>query len=177
MKKKKKTKKNNTLPRNVGFRNVANRRVGEPKISRFSLSRHHFVLSVSLWVSYRGILVVFLKLGTLKCARLEFSGCCVKRVAPKPPGFHTTAQTCTFQGPAFKNTPKFNERTPKRGRKSENCGGRGENKNAKFWEVRRRGAEPVRRRGVQRPVVWRTVVQPQQPQPQQHQHQHRQKWR
>ena len=32
-------------------------------------------LFLSLWVSSRGILVVFSKAGTLKCARLEFSGC------------------------------------------------------------------------------------------------------
>ena len=37
-----------------------------------------FVLFLSLWGSSRGILVVFVKTGTLKCARLEFSGCCVK---------------------------------------------------------------------------------------------------
>ena len=42
-----------------------------PKFRSFSsLSRHRFVLFVSLWVSSRGILVVFLKAGTLKCARL-----------------------------------------------------------------------------------------------------------
>ena len=43
-----------------------------------SLSRHRFVLFFSLWVSSRGILVVFVKAGALKCARLEFSGCRVK---------------------------------------------------------------------------------------------------
>ena len=46
-------------------------------------------------------------------------------------GLHTTArelQTCTFQGPGLlKTPPKFNKRTPKRGKK-ENCGGRGKKK-------------------------------------------------
>ena len=38
-----------------------------------------------------------------------------------PPGFHTTArelQTCTFEGPGLQKTPpKFNEKTPREGRK------------------------------------------------------------
>ena len=56
---------------------------GGPKIPRFFfLSRHHFVLFVSLWVSSSGILVVFGSAGALKCARLEFSGC---RVKPRRP--------------------------------------------------------------------------------------------
>ena len=38
---------------------------------------------MSLWVSSRGIQVVFLKAGTLKCARLEFSGCRVKPRRPR----------------------------------------------------------------------------------------------
>ena len=42
-----------------------------PKFRAFSsLSRHRFVLTVSLWVSSCSILVVFLKAGTLKCPRL-----------------------------------------------------------------------------------------------------------
>ena len=49
---------------------------GRPKISRyFSSSASQFVLLFPLWGSSRGILVVFLKAGALKCARLEFSGC------------------------------------------------------------------------------------------------------
>ena len=47
------------------------RRVGFPKFRAFSsFSRHRFAVSVSLWGSSRGILVVFSKAGTLKCARL-----------------------------------------------------------------------------------------------------------
>ena len=44
--------------------------------------------------SSRGILVVFLKAGTLKCARLEFSGCRVKPRRPKghpPSGPHPSS--------------------------------------------------------------------------------------
>ena len=45
-----------------------------------------FVLSFPLWGSFRGILVVFLKTGTLKCARLEFSGCRVRAPAARSGG-------------------------------------------------------------------------------------------
>ena len=61
----------------VGPRRVGPEGVGPEgcKISRFfSLSRPIFALFVSLWVSSRGILVVFEAQG----ARLEFSGCRVK---------------------------------------------------------------------------------------------------
>ena len=48
---------------------------GWPKISRFfSLARHYIHSYFLSWVSFSGILVVWLA-GTLKCARLEFSGC------------------------------------------------------------------------------------------------------
>ena len=68
--------------------------------------------------SSRGILV-FLKVGALKCARLEFSDPSGFRSA----GLHTARelQTCTFQGPSASNTTKIplTER-----RKKGNCGGR-----------------------------------------------------
>ena len=41
-----------------------------------------FLSSLS-WVSSRGILVVFLKAAALKCACLEFSGCCSTRRHPR----------------------------------------------------------------------------------------------
>ena len=49
---------------------------GPPKISRFFFPSPaaKCVLFFPLCVSSRGILVVFLKAGALKCARLEFSG-------------------------------------------------------------------------------------------------------
>ena len=60
-------------PRRVRPRRVRAGRVGSPKISRFfSLSCHHFALFVSLWVSSSGMLMVFLKAGPLKCARLGY---------------------------------------------------------------------------------------------------------
>ena len=51
---------------------------GPPKISPFFFlsPAAKFVLFFPFWVSSR-ILVVFLKTMTLKCARLEFSSCCV----------------------------------------------------------------------------------------------------
>ena len=53
---------------------------GPSKISLFFFPSPaaKFVLFFPLWGSFRGTLVVFLKAGTLKCARLEFSGCRVK---------------------------------------------------------------------------------------------------
>ena len=49
---------------------------GGPKFRVFfSSPAPIFALFVSLWVSSRGMLVVFSKAGALKCARLEFSGC------------------------------------------------------------------------------------------------------
>ena len=44
-----------------------------------------FVLFFPLWVSSRGILVVFGSAGAVKCVRLEFSGC---RVKPRRPRDH-----------------------------------------------------------------------------------------
>ena len=51
-------------------------------------------------------------------------------------------QTCTFQAPSASNTTKIHEGTPKRGRKKENCGGRGKKKSAKFWAPTLRGDPP-----------------------------------
>ena len=96
------------------------------------------VLFLSLWGSSRGILVVFLKAGTLKYVRLEFSGPPISKAAGAS---HDSprAQTCTFQGDgASKTPPKFHEWTPKRGRKNEIWGGK--KKRAKIWAVRRRGS-------------------------------------
>ena len=72
------------------------RRVGCPKICAFfPLSRRKIrsflpslgVFSVEFWWCLKAP-------GPFKCARLEFSGCHVKlRRAPKPPRFHTTADT------------------------------------------------------------------------------------
>ena len=41
---------------------------------------------------------------------------CEAPAAPKPPAFHTTARTPNVHM-AFKNTPKFHEKTLKRGKK------------------------------------------------------------
>ena len=103
-------------PRRWGTRRVGPRRVG-PKISRFFFPfpppfRSHCVsLGVFSW-NFGGVL---------------------KRRSPQmctfgvlglvgPPGFHTTAREpkrAHFRVPAFKTPPKFNEKTPKRGRNNE----------------------------------------------------------
>ena len=78
---------------------------GPPKISLFFPSPATFFFLSSLsWGSFRGILVVFLKAGTLKCA---------------------------FEAPAFKHHQNSTRRPRREGRQEENCGGEG--KNAKFW--------------------------------------------
>ena len=91
-------------PRRVGPRRVGARRVGGPKgggpeISRFfSVSHHQFTLSLSHCVSSRGFLVMF----------------------GGPPGFHTTSlepKRAHLRVPVFKTPPKFNEKTPREGRK------------------------------------------------------------
>ena len=92
--------------------------------SFFSSPATVFFLSSLSWGSFRGILVVFLKAGTLKCARLEFSGC---RVKPR----------------RFKNTTQKSTRRPLReGRKNENCGGRS-GKGANFGPLHPFGAPPL----------------------------------
>ena len=96
---------------------------GGPKFRAFfSLSRHRFAVSVSLWGSSRGILVVFLKRRGAQNVHVWSSrGVVCESWRPGlvgPPGFHTTT------------------REPKR--ENENCGGRREKKRAKFWAVRRR---------------------------------------
>ena len=89
------------------------------------LSRHNFhsffPLLVSsrgilVVVSSRGILVVFRSAGTLKCARLEFSGC---RVKPRRP------QSRTFQGP---DLPKHHQKSTRRQPERDKWSGRGEKK-------------------------------------------------
>ena len=74
------------------------------------------LLFVSHCVSSRGILVVFRSAGALKCARMEFSGCCVKpRRPPKPPGFYTTTREpkhAHLRVPVFTNTTKIQREDP-----------------------------------------------------------------
>ena len=71
-------------PRRVGPRRVGPRRVGGPKFRVFIPSpTTSFALFLSHCVSSRGFLVVFGSAGAVKCARLEFSGCCVKPRRPR----------------------------------------------------------------------------------------------
>ena len=66
---------------------VGPRRVGGPKFRSFSsLFRHRFALFVSLWGVFSWNFGGVLKRLGLKCARLEFSGCCVKPRRLQRPG-------------------------------------------------------------------------------------------
>ena len=68
----------------MGVRRVGARRVGGPKFRAFFPSpATKFVLLFPLWGSSRGFLVVFGSARAVKCARLEFSGCCVKPRRPQ----------------------------------------------------------------------------------------------
>ena len=137
----------------------------------FSISRPHFVL-FSLSGVFSWNLVVCLKAGTLKCARLEFSGC---RVKPR-----RRAQTCAFQGPGVSRTPlKFHEKTPKRGKKERKMEAGERKKRPTFWAVRGGlsggGGSSVRWLGAGWSRESKPTTTPTRQQPQQHQH--RQKWR
>ena len=71
-------------PGRVKPRRVGPRRVGGPKFRAFFPSpAPMFILSSLSWGSYRGILVVFEARRSLKCERLEFSGCRVKPRRPR----------------------------------------------------------------------------------------------
>ena len=80
------------------------RRMGGPKFRVFFFPSPapifdvFFFLSLSLWVSSRGILVVFSKRRALKCARLEFSGCRVK-----PPGGPKATHNTQHMGAGERN--------------------------------------------------------------------------
>ena len=118
--------------------------MGARNFALFSLSRliiRSFLFS-SLWGSSRGILVVFLKAGKLKCARLEFLGCRVKPpAAPKPPGFHTTTRgpkRAHLSFPAFKNTKIPREDLQREEKRTNYEAGEGKRR-AKFWAVQGKG--------------------------------------
>ena len=135
-------------PRRVGPRRVKG---GSPKFRAFFFPLPPpFRSFLSLWGSFLGILVVFLKAGTLKCARLEFSGC---RVKPRRPhssrGERERGREEAVQGegrgftqpensnrahlrvPGFKNTTKIQREDAQRDRKR-----------AKWW--RERGKKKAR---------------------------------
>ena len=80
--------------------------------------------------------------GAVNCARLEFSGCCVKPRRPRSrQGFTRQPESPNVhisRVPAFKNTTKIQREDRPERRKNEISGGRGK-KRAKFWAVRRRG--------------------------------------
>ena len=102
--------------------------------SFFPLSPPQFLFfSHSLVGLFRGILVVFLKTGTLKCARLGSRVVVWNPGGPTRPGrrgWHTTSrelQTCTLERTCSSNTTKIPLKKIKK-----NCAGEGK-KSAKFW--------------------------------------------
>ena len=110
-------------PEGWGARRVGPPRVGGPKFRAFfSLSRRKIRSFLPLWVSSRGILVVFEVPGrsnvhiwstrAVVCEPRARSGGAA-RVSHDSP----RAQTCTFERPGLQTPPKFHEKTPKRGRK------------------------------------------------------------
>ena len=82
-----------------------------------------------------------LKTKTLKCARLEFSGCRVRAPAARSGGAagvsHDSqrAQTCTFEGLGLQNTTKIQREDTQRGKKRTNFAAGEGQKRAKFWAV------------------------------------------
>ena len=101
-----------------------------------------FVLFLSLWGSSRGMLVVFLNSGTLKCARLG-SPC----ETPAASGLAMRTPKCIFSGPRrFKHHQNSTKGPPREGGKNENCGGRREKKARNFGPPTFRG--PTFRRPI-----------------------------
>ena len=114
-------------PERWGFEGWGPERWGPPFRAFLPSHAAKFGLFFPLWGSFRGILVVFEAPPALNCARLEFSGCRVRRPRSRT-GFHT--QNAQKPKPeqlrvlVFKTPPKFNDKTtPKR------------KKRAKFWAV------------------------------------------
>ena len=105
--------------RRTALRRTALRRTAQNFALFFPSPATVFILfSLSCW-SFRGILVVFLKTGTLKCARLGSRAVVCKPRRPHQTGrrgSHTTArelQTCTFKRPGASNTTKIPRKRPK----------------------------------------------------------------
>ena len=98
-------------PEQIGSRRVGNRRVGSPKFRVFSLSHPHFP-SFCLLVEF---LVLFEASGALKCARLEFFGCCMKPRWPRSRRGSALVCPLTREGEAKPRTATTSEWSPPRG--------------------------------------------------------------
>ena len=62
----------------------------------------------------------------------------LQQLRKKPPGLHTTAREpkrAHLSAPALRTQPKFNEKTPREGRKERILRREREKKRAKFWAV------------------------------------------
>ena len=117
-----------TTLRRTTLRRTTLRRTAQNFALFFPSFCHNFHSSFSLLGSFLGILLVFLKAGTLKCAHLGSD--------PRTPNVH-------ISGPRrFKNPTKNSTKGPPRERrKKENCGGGGK-KSAKFWAPHPSGPHP-----------------------------------
>ena len=119
---------------------VGARRVGAQNFALFfPPPAAKFVLFFLLW----GLLVEFWWWrGAFKCARLEFSGCCVKQWRLRcRRGFTRLSESPNghiWELRRFKNTTKIPREDPRERRKNEISGGE-RKKRVKFWVVRRRG--------------------------------------
>ena len=107
---------------------------GPPKISLFFFSpAGNFFLS-SLCGFSRGILVVFLKTGTLKCARLGSRIVVWNPGGPTRPGRRgftrqpENSKRAHLSAPALQTPPKFHEKTPRERTTNEISGGREQKK-------------------------------------------------
>ena len=115
----------------------------------FSSPAGKFVLFFPLWVSSRGILVVFDALGPEMCTFGVLWLSCETLAAPKPPAHFSFRPS---------KTPKFNEKTPRETEKERN--GEREKKERNFGRSSGGGSSGA---GVRRRVVWRRVVQESKP--------------
>ena len=104
----------------------------------------------SFFSSLSGCLLVefwwCLKARTLKCARLEFSGCRVKPRRPRSRRGFTrqpeNSKRAHLSAPALQTPPKFNEKTPREGKKERILWREREKKSAKFWAPHPSGPHP-----------------------------------
>ena len=152
------TQKKGVWARRVGARRVGARRVGSPKFRAFfslscrKISFFSYLSGVFSW-NFGGVL----KTKTLKCARVEFSGCRVRAPEARSGGAagvsHDSprAQTCTFEGLGLQNTTKIPRENTREGRKERNFAAGEGKKRVKFWAVQAGGGPNqgvVRRRAV-----------------------------
>ena len=119
-------------PKKWRFEGWGAQRVGGPKFRAFFFPSPaaKLVLFFPLWGSSRGILVVFLKRrGAQMCTFGVLGLSCEAPAAPKPPGFHTTAQEPKrVHLRVLQNTTKIQREDPQRGKRTNFAPGEGKKK-------------------------------------------------